>query len=374
MSISTRLKHYQRRVSELLWQTGRTVRGGKANVLLITYQNRISDSQIFPFYFFRTSLRDELGLDFTEVSLTAYLESPARWRGAADLVFLQPWWDTPQQQLHQLLDEIRGGNPGAKIVFLDSFAPLDLRLAQFVGSGVDVYVKKQLFRDRCLYGKPTRGDTNLVDYYGKLYQLDYPETTFPIPAGFIDKLIVGPSFSTSDFLLPRFMRADFPEHSERSVDLHARLGGSEDSWYGRMRDHARSVVKAMGGIRAATEGAIGHRQYMQELGASKICFSPFGYGEVCWRDYEAVMCGALLLKPDMSHVETDPDIFRAGETYVPVRWDFSDLEEKVRHYLAHDDERVAIARNAYEVLSQYFRNNGFQDHVRRVIRVAGGAC
>lgn len=112
------------------------------------------------------------------------------------------------------------------------------------------------------------------------------------------------------------------------------------------------------------------RAYLRELAASKLCFSPFGYGEVCWRDYEAVMCGSLLLKPDMSHVETDPDIFRAGETYVPLRWDFADLEDKARYYLAHPAERTRIANNAFRALQKYFREQRFIDHVRAIVAPA----
>jgi spore maturation protein CgeB len=92
---------------------------------------------------------------------------------------------------------------------------------------------------------------------------------------------------------------------------------------------------------------------------SKICISPFGYGEICWRDFEAILCGCLLIKPDMSHVETNPDIFMAGQTYVPVKWDFSDLEEKCAYYLAHDDERERIAAGAFNVLDDFYKNGGF---------------
>lgn len=99
-----------------------------------------------------------------------------------------------------------------------------------------------------------------------------------------------------------------------------------------------------------------------------MCFSPFGYGEVCWRDYEAVMCGALLIKPDMSHVETYPDIFRPHETYVPIRWDFSDLEEKVNYFLDNEPERNAITQNAYSSLRNYFACDGFPQHVRDIMK------
>ena len=120
-------------------------------------------------------------------------------------------------------------------------------------------------------------------------------------------------------------------------------------------------------LRIASTLGVGRSDYLRELSASKLCFSPFGYGEVCWRDYEAVMCGTLLIKPDTSHVRTDPDIFVAGETYVPIRWDFADLEEKVRYYLSHEDERRAIVERAWSVLRDYACSERFVDQMRPVL-------
>ena len=92
----------------------------------------------------------------------------------------------------------------------------------------------------------------------------------------------------------------------------------------------QAVLDRIADLRVVSGTGVGHVAYMRELRASKICFSPFGYGEVCWRDYEAILSGAVLLKPDMSHIETDPDVFVAGETYLPVRWDLADFEAQVR--------------------------------------------
>jgi hypothetical protein len=94
---------------------------------------------------------------------------------------------------------------------------------------------------------------------------------------------------------------------------------------------------------------------------SKICVSPFGYGEICWRDFEAVCLGCLLIKPDMGHVRTAPDLFIPGVTYAPVRWDFSDLEEVCSHYLENEKERVQIAQRARETLLNALRPEWFAD-------------
>ena len=90
-------------------------------------------------------------------------------------------------------------------------------------------------------------------------------------------------------------------------------------------------------------GAFNH-----EAAHSKIILSPFGWGELCLRDFEAVFNGALLLKPDMSHLETWPDIFVPGETYIPFGWDAEDLVDQAERYLTDETARLAIARAAAE--------------------------
>jgi hypothetical protein len=180
-------------------------------------------------------------------------------------------------------------------------------------------------------------------------------------------LVVGPSFATADYMLTGFPGIPFERHP-RDVDVHARITDDGQPWYRAMRQEAMSALGAIHGIRTLSGIGVSRFQFLDELARSRLCFSPFGYGEVAWRDYEAVMCGSLLLKPDMSHVETDPNIFVAGETYVPVRWDLSDLEQKVRYYLAHEDERLRITSNAHRVLHDYFRKERFVEQMAPLFR------
>ncbi|MDR0598525.1 MAG: glycosyltransferase [Treponema sp.] len=94
-------------------------------------------------------------------------------------------------------------------------------------------------------------------------------------------------------------------------------------------------------------GLVPQTRYYRELDDSKIVLSPFGWGEVCFRDFEAVLAGALLFKPDMSHLKTWPNIYLPHETYVPLNWDGTDLREKTKQYLGDEKERRRIAENAY---------------------------
>jgi spore germination protein YaaH len=113
---------------------------------------------------------------------------------------------------------------------------------------------------------------------------------------------------------------------------------------------------------------VSQEEYYQEMRNSRICVSPFGFGEICWRDFETVLCGALLIKPDMSHVETAPNIFVANKTYVPVKWDFSDLESVVARVLHNEAERRRIVDNAYNALSSYYETGAFAKTVDRLLK------
>ncbi|MFX0540184.1 glycosyltransferase [Roseovarius sp. S4756] len=264
--------------------------------------------------------------------------------------------------LAKLVDRIRAANPAARLIYLDWFAPTDLRLAARMGPLVDAYVSKHLLRDRALYGQKTYGDTTLMDYYGREHNLNHDDQIFPVSNDFLGKLHLGPSFATADFMLPVFDRGRMPR-GPRRFDLHARIAVEGSPWYNAMRAGCAAAVAGLQGVRAITGFGVRHDRFLRELAASKVCFSPFGYGEVCWRDYEAILCGAALLKQDMSHVETAPDIFIPDETYVPVKWDLSDFEERLLWLLEDAPARQRIAANAFEVLHEYARSGAFVDQM-----------
>ena len=49
-------------------------------------------------------------------------------------------------------------------------------------------------------------------------------------------------------------------------------------------------------------GTLPHKEYIEECSEVYGLLSPFGWGEICYRDFEAIMCGNILVKPDMSHL------------------------------------------------------------------------
>lgn len=99
--------------------------------------------------------------------------------------------------------------------------------------------------------------------------------------------------------------------------------------------------------------------YLKELRNSRVSISPFGYGEICYRDFETFISGSLLIKPCMEHVNTYPDIFKPNETYVPISWDITDLEDTLNNILNNFSLYKDIAVNGQE---RYFETVNQADH------------
>jgi len=99
-------------------------------------------------------------------------------------------------------------------------------------------------------------------------------------------------------------------------------------------------------------------EFIEYMKRSKVGLSPFGMGELCYRDLELIQHGCLLVKPDMSKVITEPDFFKPMETYVPVKVDWSDLNETMEKVLDNFKDYQYIIDNARQkVVEMYSYEN-----------------
>lgn len=89
-------------------------------------------------------------------------------------------------------------------------------------------------------------------------------------------------------------------------------------------------------------------EYYQKIASAKILLAPFGYGEMAPRDLDAAQFGSILIKPDMSFVDTVPNIFEDKQTYIACKHDYSDLEEKIEEVLGNYNNYLYIIENARE--------------------------
>jgi hypothetical protein len=101
-----------------------------------------------------------------------------------------------------------------------------------------------------------------------------------------------------------------------------------------------NIAKISNGSRVSLQ------EYYNYISKSKITLAPYGYGEMAPRDIEAAMFGSILVKPDMSYIETAPDIFINGETYIACKHDYSDIAEILHELLGNYSKYHYIVENA----------------------------
>ncbi len=139
-----------------------------------------------------------------------------------------------------------------------------------------------------------------------------------------------------------------PDLAARPLDVSYRA----NLWSGKptVHFHRAEAQRRLAALAARTSyqvrlgGGVRPAEYFAEMSQCKVVVSPFGLGELCYRDFESFEAGAVLLKPDMSHLDTWPDYFEPGVTYVPYAWDYSNFEEKLVDILEHPARYEAIAR------------------------------
>lgn len=86
-------------------------------------------------------------------------------------------------------------------------------------------------------------------------------------------------------------------------------------------------------------------QYFSLAQKAKIVISPWGYGELSTRDYEAILCGNVIIKPKLTneslYISTFPEIYNLRNV-VYCEPDFSDLELQV-YKILNDYDNYANA-------------------------------
>jgi hypothetical protein len=148
--------------------------------------------------------------------------------------------------------------------------------------------------------------------------------------------------------LLRYPRAVTAPDAPRSRAISCRFGiGYSRNSVG----YQRRAIRDRLGDRMDTS-KLPRRGYFQELKSSKIVVSPFGFGEITLKDFEVFLTGGLLMKPDMKHLETWPDLFRVDETMLVHAWDLSDFESTLERAEAdYHDLRIAAERGQERFVS-----------------------
>ncbi|MBD3885683.1 glycosyltransferase family 1 protein [Phormidium tenue FACHB-886] len=354
----------------------------KALIVGTTCQHidKISAVQLYPFFANRQRLRQELGLEFKVASAEKFSEiyQACKQHSDVDVMFIRPTWREDAQEAERIMRAIRRENPQTTIVFID---PFDQTSSRYFGvlPYVSWFLKYQRLKEVSDYHKPFVGGTQYTDYLAHRWNwdLDGWHVGSAVPKGYEHRIVAGWNIAINRRFKSNLFMPEMLHSRKKDIAVFCRMSyGSQNKleWYGRQRMEAVQALQplatdyplAVSGEFDETK-TISTRQYRSEIKRSRIIVAPFGWGESTWRDYEAVCFGGLLIKPNVDHIQTNPNIYVPGETYVPVKWDYSDLEEKCRYYLEHPEAAQQIVQNARQVYKAYFKQGEFLRTIKRIL-------
>jgi len=341
------------------------------NAIFITETGSLACSQIYPFYFYRNELKDRFGFRFKEIQVNdlekklkyaaKYMES-----GKIDLLFIQTRFNVDANNVLDLFKKISVLKRNTKLIYLDWFAPLHIPYP-FILPFIDIYIKKQYLKNFDLYDQEFTGETNYTDYLAKERGMKFETHGIKVDPSYYNKLVLGWNFITEERLIKILKKQHyrFAQNKNRTIDVNCRVKVKGKEWYAYQRKIAIAEISKLSPAYnvVATSELEPQKNYVKELLNSKICVSPFGYGEICIRDFEAILCGCLLLKPSIEHLVTEPELFVPNETYVPIDWELKNLREKAEYYLENKAERERVVAKAGEEYIKYFKEKRFLDKI-----------
>ena len=274
---------------------------------------------------------------------------------------------------------------------------------------VDLYLKKQLLKDMKLYDKEFYGGRIFTDYYHNKFRIvdKNPFLQFhPLDQKYAHKvglswnICMGNIFQASNILRSKIKRSinythvnyNFPfisPASKRNTDIFLKISSTVER--NTVRFHRNTVYNKIKQISDKknlnsysgksnrsfidlfNQRFLSYKHYNNKMKDSKIVLGPFSYGDINTRDYESIINGSLLLKPSISYLNTWPNIFKEYETYIPFKWDFSDIDERnLINILKNDDERINIVNNAQETYMSYISDAGMEKFCDRFISFIDG--
>lgn len=337
----------------------------------------------FPYDYFKKELREKLNLYFFEITSNDF-ESKKRWLSGfdADIYILSvPVRDGTGEILskEKVKDFIAGIDlkKRNKTIF---FGPTDDPVSPYfdILPYVRLFLLPFTFSNPDDYDVTFRGASKFADAMSTIYDLEpVPENEYHdklfnsfADAAHRDKLTISWNFTHWRRLIALFddQGRNCIRKQDRSIDVNCRFN-PYSGWNKKHRLESARIINSLSDRYnvVASSDKIPLENYFQEIEDSKILVSPFGWGAICPKEYEAIMKGCLVIKPTIEHINIFPDVLIPNETYVPVKWDLSDLEEKLVYYLEHEEERNRIIERACSVYREAMTADVFVNRVRQII-------
>lgn len=195
----------------------------------------------------------------------------------------------------------------------------------------------------------------------------------PISGEAASKVVAGPHYGQYD-RISRFCDSVPDLDEDRPLDLF--FAGSVSIYQPIIAQHrARCCASAnmLGdeySVYVLDSKSLPRPKYDSLCRLAKVVISPWGNGELCHRDFDAMWSGAVLIKPSSDHLRTDPTMFKDGITYFACKPDFSDLRDVMRKVVSGWRELRAMRSANYGRVHASFRPGYVAAWLKRTIEEA----
>ena len=151
------------------------------------------------------------------------------------------------------------------------------------------------------------------------------------------------------------------------------FGIRNDLYYSRHRKRSLDELDRLDGTYNVVSNRLLPEDYVIELMKSKCVVSPFGMGEICFRDFETWNMGCILIKPFMDNVITYPNPYIDRETYFACNNNWDDLNEIIDVVLSLNNNDVKdINSHVRKTIIDMYSPQNFVTHFYNILANLNG--
>ena len=251
---------------------------------------------------------------------------------------------------------------------------------------IDRYYKKQMFKEHSNYSKNLYRERLFADFYAKNYNVDLngeKKVNINLNATELQKTGVSWNFALKDYrysniltrLLYGLTRKNnlkfYKPRRARKYLLSANYSVKSISEliYFQRSELLKFLKNKYKSFSNVSLGKIPKKYYLNTMRSSKAIVSPFGWGEICYRDFETFIAGAALIKPNLDHLETWPNLYQKNKTYLPISWKIEDWDQEFDILLDDENLLLEIAKNGQETYKKIWTKHGCEAFCKHFIQM-----
>ncbi len=327
-------------------------------ILTKTFEYSNKNSIIFPFQAFKKQLNQaniffKILFNIDQINYSDVI--------IVDSKYHRNYWNKNENKIYD--DFIQLKKYTNKLIYFDTTDSTGMIQSE-IFSYINSYWKFQILKDKSLYKKPLYGGRIFSDFYHKKFNINDKNILHSKSVDNIDldKITLAWNFGFADYSYKNkylfFLRKKLLWNKLFSFPLKKKYNKKNllfatfnDNYSRQTISFQRKKIKNL--IKDAYVEKLPELLYHMKLSSSKNVISPFGWGEIAYRDFEAFFNKCTLIKPNIDHLTTWPNFFIKNETYVDFSWDFSDLKDVTENTKLNSKKYEDISLNGYELYHKY---------------------